>query len=255
MEDLLICGNTISDVWYKMLDSVLSKPGVNELAPVLVSLQNFDPEECEQIDPVRQVLDNVFKKRNLNSINTVANTIFPLSLYRLAKFDREQLYRSYLAVMPRRKAIDVRNKDGLYFERLIAFDESEHGNQLEFIISEFTGRRGVRRSLLQAAIFDPRRDHKRNAQIAFPCLQHVSFVYSGNQLSVNAFYATQQLFDKAYGNMLGLVRLGNFMAREMHLSLNRVNCYVGVEKLERITRQDEDLKLIVNTAKQYFKYE
>ncbi len=255
MDDILIVGNTVSAVWFKMLDTILSKPGVNELSPILISLQDFDPEECEQFDPIRIALDNAYKSRKLNSVNTVANTIFPLSLYKLAKFDRKKLYDLYLRTMPRRKAIDGRNKDGLYFERLIAFDQSDHGNQLEFIISEFTKRRSVRRSLLQASVFDPRRDHKRNAQIAFPCLQHVSFVYSGNQLNVNAFYATQQLFDKAYGNILGLVRLGNFMAREMQLTLNRVNCYVGVEKLERITKQDKDLKLIVNTAKQHLGYE
>lgn len=256
MDNLLIKGTSIDEIWYKMLNILLSGAG-KELSPVLISLHDFDPNECEKPNPLREALEIAYKTRGLNSLNTVANTIFPQSLYNLARFDRKKLYEFYLSTLERRRAIDNRNRDGLYFERLIAFDDSKNSNQLEFIISEFTRRAGVRRSMLQAAIFDPRRDHKTAAQLGFPCLQHVTFTYvkRRNQLSVNAFYATQQLFDKAYGNMLGLVRLGSFMAKEMGLSLYRVNCYVGVEKLERITKNHSDIKKIVLIAKQYFGYE
>lgn len=88
--------------------------------------------------------------------------------------------------------------------------------------------------MFQASIFDPGRDHVRNAQLSFPCLQHVSFVPQGETLTLNAFYATQQLLNKAYGNYLGLCRLGNFMADEMGLTFSRMNCFVGVAKLENI---------------------
>jgi len=250
MKDFVIRDNTVAGVWFQMLDYICSHPG-KELSPLLINLSDIDPVACEKVDPIREALDKALLKRELNSVNTVANTIFPLSLYRLAKFDRNKFYKIYNDIVPRLKAVDSRNKDGLYFERLIAYDDSETGNQLEFIIKEFTSRKGVRRSLLQASVFDPKRDHKRNAQIAFPCLQHVSFTYIGDQLSVNAFYATQQLFDKAFGNLLGLVRLGNFMAREMQLTLKQINCFVGVEKLERITKDDTDLDLIIKIGKQY----
>jgi hypothetical protein len=63
-------------------------------------------------------------------------------------------------------------------------------------------------------------------------LQHVSFVPNDGGLIINSFYATQQVFEKAYGNYLGLCRLGHFMASEMHLTLERMNCVIGVEKLD-----------------------
>lgn len=86
--------------------------------------------------------------------------------------------------------------------------------------------------MLQASIFDPKRDHVRSAQLGFPCLQHVTFVPNDGGLIINAFYATQQIFEKAYGNYLGLCRLGHFMAHEMGLTLERMNCVIGVEKLD-----------------------
>ena len=87
--------------------------------------------------------------------------------------------------------------------------------------------------MLQAATFDPGRDHVASAQLGFPCLQHVSFVPTAAGLVVNAFYATQQIFDKAYGNYLGLAQLGAFMAHEMGMPLARLNVMVGIAKLER----------------------
>jgi hypothetical protein len=42
----------------------------------------------------------------------------------------------------------------------------------------------------------------------------------------------QYLFERAYGNYLGLVRLGRFMAHEMGLQLERVVCMAAVAKLE-----------------------
>jgi tripartite-type tricarboxylate transporter receptor subunit TctC len=67
----------------------------------------------------------------------------------------------------------------------------------------------------QATTFDPARDHSATAQLGFPCLQHVSFVPTKAGLVANAFYATQQLFDKAYGNYLGLAQLAAFMAGDL----------------------------------------
>src|SRR5262245_26658964 len=102
--------------------------------------------------------------------------------------------------------------------------------------------------MLQATTFDPGRDHVPSAQLAFPCLQQVSFEPTDTGLVVNAFYATQQIFDKAYGNYLGLSQLGAFMANEMSMPLSRLNVMVGVAKLERITKSDPDLSSVVRAA-------
>ena len=43
-------------------------------------------------------------------------------------------------------------------------------------------------------------------------------------LAVTGVYATQDIVDKAYGNYVGLHRLGVFMAQEMGLKLDRLTC-------------------------------
>ncbi len=103
--------------------------------------------------------------------------------------------------------------------------------------------------MFQASIFDPGRDHVRQAQLPFPCLQHVNFVPQGETLTLNAFYATQQIFNKAYGNYLGLCRLGNFMANEMGLTFSRMNCFIGVAKLDNITKTSDTLALVIEVSR------
>jgi hypothetical protein len=59
---------------------------------------------------------------------------------------------------------------------------------------------------------------------------------------MNAFYAKQCLFQKAYGNYLGLCRLALFMADQMSLNLDRVNCFVGLEELEGVAKSDSAIR-------------
>ncbi|MEB5016537.1 hypothetical protein RXP78_29840, partial [Pseudomonas aeruginosa] len=62
----------------------------------------------------------------------------------------------------------------------------------------------------------------------FPCLQHVTFAPAKDGLNVNAFYATQYMVERAYGNYLGLCRLGQFVAHELKLPLKRFTCFTGL---------------------------
>lgn len=141
------------------------------------------------------------------------------------------------------------NGRGLYFERLTMFPGAQcNGNQLEFIIQQYARRDGVRDSMLQASLFDPARDHSGSAQLGFPCLQHVSFVPTKDGMVTNAFYATQQLFNKAYGNYLGLAQLGRFVAKECGMKPARLNVYIGVAKLEKIAKTDPRLVTLVDAA-------
>ena len=169
----------------------------------------------------------------------------------MSRGDRNRLFERYRATFPRWQAMNRRaNGRGMYFERMVMYGRGPcNGNQLEWILSQFNSRKGIRRSMLQATTFDPGRDHITSAQLGFPCLQQVSFEPTSAGLVTNAFYATQQIFDKAYGNYLGLAQLGAFMAREMGMSLARLNVMVGVAKLERIPKSDADLALLVAVAR------
>ena len=127
------------------------------------------------------------------------------------------------------------------FTQIIAYDSKEDStnginksNQLETIIEAYNSRKGVRRSVLQTSIFDPIRDHSSRAYLSFPCLQHVTFApyNDGHNMTVNGFYAMQHLFERAYGNYLGLLYLGQFVAHELGLKLIQMNCMIGIGKLE-----------------------
>ncbi|MGB7443426.1 MAG: thymidylate synthase [Coleofasciculaceae cyanobacterium] len=240
---LLIDEENLSHAWAKAFLHIIDNPG-KKISPLVVSITGFNNGIANEDQEIRQSLDKCLVDAGDQQIHTVANTIFPDSLWRRSKYQRHELFERYLKFLPRAKAIKhckKKNSRGLYFERLIAFGSGPNdGNQLDFIISEYQTakenpkRKGVRTSMFQASIFDPGRDHVDLVQLPFPCLQHVSFVPQGETLTLNAFYATQQLLNKGYGNYLGLCRLGNFMAHEMGLTFSRMNCFVGVAKLENI---------------------
>ena len=221
------------------------------VSPLVLSVTGFDARGRAYEEPnVRTALDHLLELKDRHSVEAVAFTIFPERLWQMSRGNRAKLFSLYKETVPRWKAMNKRaNSRGLYFERLVMYGRGPcEGNQLEWILSQFRSRPGVRRSLLQATTFDPGRDHVPNAQLGFPCLQQVSFVPTRNGLLVNAFYATQQVFDKAYGNYLGLAQLGAFMASEMDMPLSQLNVTVGVAKLERINKTDPNLKPLVSLA-------
>lgn len=207
-----------------------------EIPTLTVVIRSFVEGEHIEVMPIRQLLDDALgaDEKGL-SCDEVANTIFPESLWNPLAH-RDQLYERYRRVLPR-VLRHPRNRYGVYFQRMIAFDhdeEYEDGmNQLEHIIQ--TWHRGNhRRSALQAAIFDPRKDHTHQRQRGFPCLQQVAFAQQGQRgLSVTGFYATQYMFERAYGNYLGLSRLGRFVAHEMGKELTQVTCVSTPAKRDR----------------------
>jgi hypothetical protein len=220
---LVIEDNNLSVAWGKaFLEVVRAK----EIAPLVVVIRDLDHAEPPEVPAIREALDHALEAdgRGL-SCHTVANTIFP-SLWNAAA-NRQDLYERYVRILGRVRR-HPSNKYGVYFERLISFghDSQLQGgvNQLEQIIQTWNGG-NHRRTALQAAVFDPRKDHTNQRQRGFPCLQQVAFApHSDNGLAVTGFYATQYMFERAYGNYLGLCRLGRFMAQEMGLRLAQVTC-------------------------------
>lgn len=225
-------GTNLSLVWGEVFLKLLER-GVDKLSPVVVSIADFDDAGLpfEEI-AVRDALDQVIDQ----SCHTVANTIFPNSLWSPgAENDSQQLYNRYERLWPIIKK-DPRNRNGVYFRRLMAFSlQTNDGdgtpvNQLQHIIDTF--RNGNHRhSALQAAIFDPTRDHTNSRQRGFPCLQQVAFGVNEGKLEVTGFYALQHHVSKAYGNYLGLCWLGRFMAGQMGLTLSQVTCVASLLKL------------------------
>jgi len=230
----IIQGNNISETWIKVF-STLFHCAKHEISPLVVQIEIL-PDEKNEISEVQAILDKFLINENERSCNTVADTIFPITLWN-RKHNRKNLYNRYRAIWPGINR-HLSNRNGTYFQRMIDFniitDKKNEINQLEHIIITWL-KNNHRRSALQVSIFDPRTDHSHSRRKEFPCLQQLAFNPLGrngiNGLEVIAFYANQTIVEKAYGNYLGLYHLGLFMAHEMKLSLRRVTCISSVAKL------------------------
>lgn len=263
-EPVVISDTNLSSVWARMLLHAIDQPGT-EISPLTISLTGFSiSNPIPEIASVRTALDKLLKKRDDFSVATVANTIFPQSVWRIADGNRALLYEEYIEALPRYAGLEPMNRDGTYFSRLIAFDRDARtgkrlpgltgvphdGNQLEFVIDMLQKGKVRRDSAFQASIFDPTRDHSTAPYKVFPCMQHVTFIrLDGGGLALNAFYATQQIVRKAYGNLLGLCRLGHFVAEATGLSFERLSVFVGCEKIGGISKTGSELAAIIAAAR------
>lgn len=226
----------LSLAWSEVFLKLLS-PGTREICPLSISIAGFSERgTVKETVGIRERLDKLLEAKSVTiDTETVAFTIFPDEYWQLANHKREEFFKLYRESFVRIQDWKPKhNKRGSYFQRLVDYEGNDHGhNQLAWILDEFDRRPDQRVSQFQATTFNPILDHSRTAQLEFPCLQQVSFVpMSDGSLTMNAFYATQQIFRKGYGNYLGLCRLGAFMAHEMHLKLGRVCITVGVAKMD-----------------------
>jgi len=235
-----IFGLNLSHAWANALLKCYDSPG-GILSPAVVYFPAFSHNGLLEIAEVRAILDSQLADPskfidNQSVIETIAGTIFPEAVWRNCRGDRQAFYKIYKDMLPfiRHKQS---NRRGVYFQRMIAYPSDtakEPINQLEHIITTWLSG-NHRHSALQAGIFDPRSDHSNAPLQGFPCLQQVAFHANGSNgkdgLSVVAFYANQTVQEKAYGNYIGLYRLGLFMAGEMGLQLKDIVCIASVLKL------------------------
>jgi hypothetical protein len=243
----VVVERNLSVAWLRAF-TALAAPGVKALAPLVISVTGFHDSQPEEVLGIRSLLDQALaeytdqklaadggptKQRSPLTCRGVANTIFPGSLWSSGA-DRQLLYKRYSAMLPRLKRRG--SPRGLYFERLIAYGRGpQNGNQLEHIIEAY--RNGLRRtSAFQATICDPQRDSTRQPRLGFPCLQQIALHPDGDSLSITGFYGTQYVFERAYGNFLGLCWLGNFLAYEMGLTLKQMTCIAAYAPFSGGTR-------------------
>ena len=113
-------------------------------------------------------------------------------------------------------------------------------DQLGFIISLLNNsKKWPRQSALQLSCFDPVKDHTGQPVRGFPCLQQVGLSHDGaeNRIALNAFYPTQYIFDRGYGNYLGLCHLGSYIGTKP-AEFARFNCFVGEPRLGDAKKRD-----------------
>jgi hypothetical protein len=241
-QTIIVPTTNVSEGWADVFNHVMAAPGA-QAGPIVLELEAQNGVAVET-PIIRELLDEELKKHDKFSIHTTAFLIFPWKLWNmLGQPDVARLRDIYLKrIYPALKRRGPRhNSRGTYFQRMVQFsglNETVKGrsekevNQLLRVLEIWEKAEGKgthpRHSALQATIFDPAKDHHGAAQCGFPCLQQVSFNYHGNLLTVGAYYPTQYVFDRAYGNYLGLCHLGQFMAKQMGLKFSGLRCFIGI---------------------------
>jgi hypothetical protein len=240
--EMIVAAN-LSLGWAAVLNR-LAQPGVDAISPLTLSITGFDEHGvAAEVPIIRSAIDDLLKAKGAREVENVAWTIFPERYWRMSAGDREAFFEMFREAFPRIQEFNPQNnRRGSYFQRMVDFEGGAKGfNQLKWILDEYDRNPSGRRSKWQATTFDPHRDISTTALLEFPCLQQVSFTFSREDgLVVNAFYATQQLVHKGYGNYLGLTRLGSFMASQMRRRLERLNVFVGIAKMDKIGKTDTD---------------
>jgi hypothetical protein len=249
----------LSVAWTRAFLAAMGR-GVRGLAPLVIHLTGFQDDEPHETAAVRTVLDGTLDTMGGHDCHTVANTIFPQHTWQsFARrgLGRHAFFDRYRAMYPRLRRRSRENRNGLYFGRMVAYGRGpEDGNQLEHIIRNYIERSVSRPTAMVANIFEPGRDHTAQRRRGFPCLNRVEFTILGKgKLAVKADYPCQYLFERGYGNYLGLCRLGKFMAREVKLELMQLTCTVGIamrgqESKQRLQALEATLRSIpgVQTA-------
>lgn len=228
-----VSGSNLSDAWLQALEHLVLSRG----AEAINFCVTIDDPSLE-VPAVRRALDlEVARLRDSGkagfnkSVHTVANTIFPISLYRHGKPDA--FYRSALIGQSGRNG-DLTSwgpNAGTYAARLLRYPTHDRGefNQLkrilEFLDDETTWRDRYEISFTS----EPTDDELASARFASAstfvpaydqaarggqCLSHVSLTVSDGRLSMTALYRHQTYMSRAYGNFLGLARLMHFLVNE-----------------------------------------
>lgn len=217
----VVRGATVSEAWLDAISYL--KINKKEAYNLIVEIDNPVQDDIG----VRQRLNEVLKELHFQSVETVANTIFPTPYYAKHK-DRSAFYDRFLSIYPQLRRI-YDNRTGTYFGRLCAWkyrDVDHCGfNQLEETIRklsrEHSNGRGIR-VMYEMSVYDPEIDH--NSQMGFPCLSFLSLKIRDECLDLTAVYRNQFFIQKAYGNYVGLGRLLQFICEHTNFQVGKLTC-------------------------------
>jgi hypothetical protein len=256
---------TLSEAWLRTLEIV--DGGGGRMVNVLTTVQ----QPGSEIPSLRSLVDDVLAPgrhggKTIQTVETVANTIFPISLYRDCGFgwdpslphDAEleldeaasDLYEAYETMLPELLTANG-NRNGTYFGRMATWPGKEGGgrNQLADRIKYLRlahGRGERTHNVADIAVGGEAEGLDEDVDLgiqtysardirqrAFPCLVHVDLTLFDGRLSMLAVYRHQLLITKGYGNLAGLSRLLRFLAQQSGFEVGELAVQATLADAER----------------------
>ena len=217
---------------------------------VVIDVKNpvqHDPEDNAAISLVDQFL----KSHGQNPIVTVANTIFPSALYR--KHGSPGLYDAYFQAYDR---LTETKRWGRYFERMTRHRKLNGTtyNPLQDLIDKMKRQEAASvrySSAYELAVYDPLKDGRM--LYGGQCLSYLSFKRSKQDgLMLTALYRNHTYITRCLGNLIGLGRLQEFVAKEVGIPVSSLTCISthaqidkgvgwGIRDARNLIKQSSDL--------------
>lgn len=175
-----------------------------------------------------RILDIAAGRRSWERPSSVSEMILPAACDQLGLSAGEAIERGLqMLARARRKGAHFSGWKHTYFERMVGESIDKSGKQHHFrankLISAIQKRNEWGRNTESALYIHIPLDDEGFRTRGGPCLQYVQFRTHGNNLlDVVGLYRAHDYGNKALGNLIGLDRLGRFVARHTETRLNGV---------------------------------
>jgi len=234
----------IGSGWLAGFSSLQEKPD----SALTLTIANPLMEDVGVRKEIEQTLVDLHAAGNANfatvqSMDTVASTIFPVDFYQAVGSAAH--FFEQVALAEQVRSHSRRKRWGTYVGRLTAYPTPDGpANQLGVAIERLTLPKAWS-SVIEIPVDAPgdaslalMRDGEHDRLLrSGPCLAHVSVTRTDDKLSMIALYRHQTYYSRAYGNFLGLARLLAFLAYESGLGVGELTIVTGHAEAEGTERQ------------------
>lgn len=222
---------TREEAWFAAMEYLIAQDDMTALNVVL-EVQN--PSIGTALSrKIKNDFNQLLVDANQYSIHSVAETIFPGEEYR--KHGVSGVFKNYPdKIYPVLKKENA-NCRGTYAYRLVrGFDsKNQECNPLENCIERMKSElknKSTKRAIYEISVDDVETipiNRNDNSYMGFPCLSHLSFklMKNENKVHLTAMYRKHFYVSKALGNLLGLAKLLDFVARELGIEVGTLVCH------------------------------
>lgn len=244
-----VYGATVSEAWLNAVQAVDAAPE-RRLFHLVTRVSDPVAEEPR----IRAAADALLRDRDLDPVETVANTIFPAQLAAAAS-GPDELAERYRRIYPTLRRLHKNNQKGIYFGRIVAYPSAGgEVDQLAELIRRLRtelrtpGPKSARYEMNVSGAGDSTESHETcsapeltdatsvsvyaadrdTSAMAFPCLSFCSFQLAGDTLHMVAQYRYQYLIQRGYGNYLGLGQLLGYVCSTVGLKPGELMVVAGV---------------------------